>query len=154
MNFRTKFIMLIVCLFWVGCASTVNEQEEPTNELSNSISIETINYDELPASIEEQIAFIGCNFSTTKNGDLFYTNGLMKINGLYEMLQPVELDNRKKRLFINENWELEIKISFLEVIDEAESEVFEGEATLKSRLTGATKTFQVFARCGVGAWGC
>lgn len=154
MNFRNRLLMMLLCLLCVGCSSSRNETDESTPDLARSISIETINYDDLPATIEEQISFIGCDFSMEKNGDSFYVNGLMKINGLYEMLQPVDLDNRKKRLFINENWELEIKISYTEVLGEGESEVFEGEGTLKSRSTGATKTFKVFGRCGMGAWGC
>lgn len=158
-----RFYVLIVSVSiytfsLIGCTeTTTNDNDSSKNKIDpteikkeDQISIETINYDNLPENYQEQIEGAGCDFSQDKDGESVVINGLMKINGLYEFLEYVETHDSKEMLYINKNWELQIKIEYERSGEDEEgySSDYEGTAILKSRNTSAKKSFKVYGACG------
>ena len=121
---------------------------EPTPKPTQEISIETINFDDLPTNYQDQIEGAGCAFSLSPEGDAINLNGLMKINGLYELLNYTEINDRKTMLYINKNWEFQINIEYEKTGEPGDGSELEGTATLKSRNTNDVKKFKVFGGCG------
>lgn len=156
---RCIAVMIAVSIYsfsLIGCTGTTTKNNDPNTNKSdsteikkeNQISIETINYDNLPENYQEQIEGAGCAFSEDKNGESVISNGLMKINGLYEFLEYVETHDRKEMLYINKNWEFQIKIEYEKTGEPGDGSELEGTATLKSRNTNDVKKFKVFGGCG------
>jgi hypothetical protein len=153
--FAVMFAVSIYSFSLIGCTGTTtknndsNKNKSDSTEIKkeNQISIETINYDNLPENYQEQIEGAGCAFSEDKDGESVISNGLMKINGLYEFLEYVETHDRKEMLYINKNWEFEIKIEYEKNTPGDGSEI-EGTATLKSRNTNDIKKIKIFGGCG------
>ena len=131
-------ISLIIALFGIlftGCDI----------DLSN-IELGEINYEELSEETQSEIIGGGCGFSTEKDGNPIFVNGLMKINGVYELMNYVETNDSKTLLYVNKNWEFQLNVE--EEIEQATGSIMEGSATLKSRTSDEEKTFQAFGGCG------
>ena len=88
----------------------------------------------------------GCGFSTEKDGNPVFVNGLMKINGVYELMNYVETNDSKTFLYVNKNWEFQLNVEKEE--KQATGSIMEGTATLKSRTSDDVKTFDAFGGCG------
>lgn len=150
------FAVSIYSFSLIGCTGTTTENNDSNTNKSdsteikkeNQISIETINFDDLPTNYQDQIEGAGCAFSEDKDGESVISNGLMKINGLYEFLEYVETHDRKEMLYINKNWEFQIKIEYEKTGEPGDGSELEGTATLKSRNTNDVKKFKVFGGCG------
>jgi hypothetical protein len=113
---------------------------------SSNIELGNINYDELSPEIQSQIDGAGCEFSTEKDSNLVFINGLMRINGVLELMQYVESNNGNTIVYVNRNWEFQI--NFDEGSEETEGSISEGDATLKSRTSDDVKTFRAYGGCG------
>jgi len=112
----------------------------------SNINVESFVYDDLSSETQSQIEGAGCSFSLVEDGEDIFINGLMRINGLNELLNSVELNNPNTMLYINDNWEFELTLN-----EESDLENFAnmaGIVKLRSRSTNETKTFQVFGGCG------
>ena len=131
-NIMCKFLIIITLFFIVSCES--------------KIDVGKFNFDDLPNEIQNQIGGAGCSFSFENEEEACFINGLMKINGLYEMLSPVDIGDEKTMIYINKNWEFELNIED-NLEEDYVSEII-GTVTLKSRSTDESKIFKVFGGCG------
>jgi hypothetical protein len=113
---------------------------------TSNIELGDINYEELSSETQSQIDGAGCEFSTERDGNLVFINGLMRINGVLELMQYVETNNGNSILYVNKNWEFQI--NFDESSEEDEGVISEGDATLKSRTSDDIKTFRAYGGCG------
>ena len=139
------FYVLILLVGFSSCDSGTSMEDNNQSEGSN-IHVQSFIYDDLSPEIQSQIEGAGCSFSLVEDGDAILINGLMRINGLNELLNSVELSNPKTRLYINDNWEFELTL--MEREDLEGFSVMSGTVKLRSRATNETKTFQVFGGCG------
>jgi len=146
MKKRTLLLLplLFACTF--GCNQQSAKTAEPPLEEGYVIELGHINYDELSEETQNQIEGAGCGFSTEKDGDPILVNGLMKINGVYELMQYVETSDSKTLLYVNKNWEFQLDIEQQE--DDLSGSIMEGTATLKSRTSNQSKTFRAYGGCG------
>ena len=118
--------------------------DTPVNEAN--IRISTINYDNVGECLQNQIEGAGCGFAFTKEGESFFINGLVRINGVYEMLEPIDNGSENLMIYENENWELRL---YLKVdSEEGGSTFYSGKMTLRSKQTNQTKTTKIFGGCG------
>ena len=113
---------------------------------SSNLQLGEINYEELSEETQSQIVGPGCGFSTEKDGNPIFVNGLMKINGVYELMNYVETNDSKTLLYVNKNWEFQLNVE--KEIEQATGSIMEGTATLKSRTSDEVKTFDAFGGCG------
>ena len=142
---KKMFYALMLLVGFSSCDSGTSMEGNNQSEGSN-IHVQSIIYDYLSSEIQGQIEGAGCSFSLVEGGDAILINGLMRINGLNELLNSVELDNPKNRLYINDNWEFELTLNGQSDLENFS--VMACTVKLRSRSTNETKTFQVFGSCG------
>jgi len=78
---------IVYCFFLlsiIGCNEEINKvipEEEPFN-------LETYNWKNVPDNIQNQVIGQGCQYTPINNDNINYmSNGLIKINGIYEVLE-------------------------------------------------------------------
>jgi hypothetical protein len=135
---KKMFYALMLLVGFSSCDSGTSMEGNNQSEGSN-IHVQSIIYDDLSSEIQGQIEGAGCSFSLVEGGDAILINGLMRINGLNELLNSVEL-------YINDNWEFELTLNGQSDLENFS--VMAGTVKLRSRSTNETKTFQVFGSCG------
>ena len=141
-----SILFTLVALTFTGCNQKSGESTEATEEPGYTIELSEINYDELSEETQSQIEGAGCGFSDEKDGNPILVNGLMKINGVYELMQWVETGDSKTILYINKNWEFQLTVEQQQ--DDMTGSIMEGTATLKSRTSEQQKTFKAYGGCG------
>ena len=142
---KKMFYVLILLVGFSSCDSGTSMEDNNQSEGSN-IHVQSFIYDDLSSEIQSQIEGAGCSFSLFEGGEDIWINGLMRINGLNELLNLVELNNPNTMLYMNDNWEFELTLN--EQSDLENSSVMSGTVKLRSRSTNETKTFQAFGNCG------
>ncbi|MFN5912337.1 MAG: hypothetical protein ACK45H_13435 [Bacteroidota bacterium] len=138
--------LLAIVSFLVSCDGNPTAFDPLGGQEDSSIQLGEINYEGLSEETQLEIGGAGCGFSKTVEGASIFMNGLMLINGVYEMLQPVETNDSETLLYVNKNWEFELQVE--NTVDEEGGSAMDGTATVKSRTSDQVITLKVFGQCG------
>ena len=163
------FVLLITCSCIFSCEFDISENrnnqskkdDQKKDNVQSTTSTETKNeikpeqeldlgyiiYDQLPTTIQEQIEGAGCGFSFTPNGESFMINGLIRINGLYELLEANN-DAGSDDLMIYENNRWEMRFYLDKNRNEEEGSLFGARMTLRNKKTGQKLSKKAFGSCG------
>jgi hypothetical protein len=152
-----KFLLIPGLLALMSCgskgsgsgSSSGSEVQAPSAQVSaSSIELETYRFDDLSEEVQNQISGAGCGFGFTRGGGEFCINGLIKVNGLYELLEEADSGDESQIKYRNKNWELKLKITSRKELEEGAASELEGEGVLRSLQTGKTKSFGFSGSCG------
>jgi hypothetical protein len=80
----------------------------------NNFKLESFSYEEIPEYISDQISGAGCSFDlASNNGKTVMSNGLIKINGIYEILSDESSngDFYNSNRYENERWILIVEMN-------------------------------------------
>lgn len=151
-----------VLMIFAGCGSNTGNRKvqhnsieqlnlattsKETNSYQSGINVGSFKFDSLPEYFKEQVEGAGCDFSFVQNGDSFMINGLMLINGVFEMLYPKNDEaSTNNIMYENESWILIIEATS---IDHQEGgATYEGRMILKNKSTKEIITRSIFGACG------
>ena len=110
-----------------------------------SFRIGLLDYNQLPRYLKNQIEGAGCEYTFTKDGNAFMINGLMKINGVYEMLERTK-EYDKTIIYENDRWQLKLYLQSTSHFEGGSSH--RGTMWLKNKRTNQIKTSRMFGGCG------
>ena len=89
------FSLLSLSIALTSCGSnadSITNLPEKT-EADVEFNLETFEFEDLSPEMQEQISEVGCDYSFKKDGKPFMINGLVKINGIFERLQEVQMND-------------------------------------------------------------
>lgn len=106
-----------------------------------------INFDQLPQYLQNQIEGAGCGFSLSPNGNDIMVNGLIRVNGLYELLEEnSDAEDENKMIYENERWELRFILNDKSRMEEGST--FPATMMLRNKKTNQIMSKKVYGACG------
>lgn len=142
MKVITKKITILICIFIsVGLSSCFQDSNKET------FVIDPFKWGDVPDDIQNQIAGAGCTYFQLNNEEFIYmSNGLIKINGLYEMLQEKQIDSPdfSKQVYENSRWIIYIDMNTSNNENTQET----GTLTLRSKGKDGVTTVKINRFCG------
>lgn len=142
MKVITKKITILICIFIsVGLSSCFQDSNKET------FVIDPFKWGDVPDDIQNQIAGAGCAYFQINNEEFIYmSNGLIKINGLYEMLQEKQIDSPdfSKQVYENSRWIIYIDMNTSNNENTQET----GTLTLRSKGKDGVTTVKINRFCG------
>ena len=140
-NLLYSFLILF-SLSFISCDSGTRANTE-----NDSFLLEKYKWDEVPVNIKNQLQGGGCVFYDENNESFIYmTDGLVKINGIYEILQDnttTSLDD-PKQVFENNRWIITIEMEQNNTDPYKEP----GILTIRSKERDGEETVKVQRYCG------
>lgn len=136
-----KAILLVYVFIVIGVSGCFQDSNKET------FVIDPFKWGEVPEDIQNQIAGAGCAYFQLNNEEFIYmSNGLIKINGLYEMLQEKQIDSPdfSKQVYENSRWIIYIDMDTSNNENTQET----GTLTLRSKGKDGVSTVKINRFCG------
>jgi len=136
-----KAVLLIYVFIVIGISGCFQDSNKET------FVIDTFKWVEVPEDIQNQIVGAGCAYFQLNNEELIYmTDGLIKINGLYEVLQEKQIDSPdfSKQVYENSRWIIYIDMDTSNNENTQET----GTLTLRSKGKDGETTVKINRYCG------
>lgn len=159
--------MLVLSLFssaFTSCGYSKNKKEREEAEESEQVQVasETIRtsrktiimvddlvWDRIPSRYREQVDGAGCGYRKISHDNAFCINGLVKINGKYEMLKYSDREsNEYAVVYQNSDWKVVFKKDPSSVERFEGGSTFFGEATAVAKADGGSVTIAFQGGCG------
>ncbi len=141
---HTSYLLLSVFLLsTTGCLGDI---KSPIQE-EDAFKLETFRWKTVPKNIQDQAMGSNCEFMPINNEtELYMTGGLIKINGIYEILEEKNTDNLdfNKQIFENSRWIILVEMN----PDKSNNNQDTGTLTLRSKEKDGATTVQVQRFCG------
>ncbi len=142
MKVITKKTILLIYIFILlsvsGCFQDSNKE---------TFVIDPFKSGDVPDDIQNQIAGAGCAYFQLNNEEFIYmSNGLIKINGIYEVLQEKQIDSPdfSKQVYENSRWIIYIDMDTSNNENTQET----GTLTLRSKGKDGVTTVKINRFCG------
>jgi hypothetical protein len=142
MKVITKKTILLIYIFILlsvsGCFQDSNKE---------TFVIDPFKSGDVPDDIQNQIAGAGCAYFQLNNEEFIYmSNGLIKINGIYEVLQEKQIDSPdfSKQVYENSRWIIYIDMDTSNNENTQET----GTLTLRSKVKDGVTTVKINRFCG------
>ena len=142
MKVITKKRILLIYIFILfsvsGCFQDSNKE---------TFVIDPFKSGDVPDDIQNQIAGAGCAYFQLNNEEFIYmSNGLVKINGIYEVLQEKQIDSPdfSKQVYENSRWIIYIDMNMSNNENTQET----GTLTLRSKGKDGVTTVKINRFCG------
>jgi hypothetical protein len=132
------FTYLSIILLSSGCPGG------GVNIVPPKFELETFSYDEVPLEIMSQVDGAGCVYTSQSSSDrILMINGVIKINGIYEILQSNNGTDFSKEKYENERW-----IIFTDVISNDSYTNESGTIKLRSKNVDGEFSVNILRSCG------
>jgi hypothetical protein len=94
--------LTILLLSSTGCLGDI---KNPIQE-EDAFKLETFRWESIPQNIQDQVSGAGCTyFANNNNQDILLTNGLVKINGIFEIIEyKSSNDDYTNDIYENDRW--------------------------------------------------
>jgi len=96
---------LLLCLLLLSTTGCFGDIKSVIPE-EDAFKLETFRWESVPQNIQDQIIGAGCTYyQNSNNQDILLTNGLVKINGIFEIVDyKSSNDDYTKDVYENERW--------------------------------------------------
>ncbi len=144
MQLFTKYfsylLLSVLLLSTTGCFGDIKKQIEE----EEAFKLETFRWESIPQNIQDQVSGAGCTYySNVNTEDIIMTNGLVKINGIFEILNyKSSNENYTRDIYENERW-----IIYGDVIENTDGSLT-GTMKLRSKSKDGSTTVNIKKMCG------